>query len=137
VATSEDSRVLPRTVIVHELPRAVLGTALAIALLAAAGCERRSEPAAAAPAAPVAADPLAPRTQEWECEGGAVVTTRTLPHDDALSIKLHEGERKLAHVPSGSGSKYHDGPITFWVKGATAYYEHAPAPPVSCREKTG
>ncbi len=69
----------------------------------------------------------------WECDGGVALTTKAMPRDRAISLGLHEGERKLPQVPSASGEKYQDGPITFWRKGGTAIYERTPAPPIDCR----
>ena len=74
--------------------------------------------------------------QRWDC-GGISLTTKHLPRDRAISLGLHEGERKLPQVPSASGEKYQDGPILFWRKGDTAMYERAPAPPVDCRLSSG
>ena len=69
----------------------------------------------------------------WACDGGATITTKYLPRDRAISLGVHEGERKLPKVASASGEKYQDGPITFWRQGGTATYERAPAPPIGCR----
>jgi membrane-bound inhibitor of C-type lysozyme len=73
----------------------------------------------------------------WECNGGMALTTKYLPRDHAISLGLHEGERKLPQVASASGEKYQDGPITFWSKGGEAIYERTPAPPIDCRLASG
>jgi membrane-bound inhibitor of C-type lysozyme len=73
----------------------------------------------------------------WECDGGTTLTTKYLPRDRAISLGLHEGERKLPQVASASGEKYQDGPITFWRKGADAIYERTPAPSIDCRLGSG
>lgn len=69
----------------------------------------------------------------WECDGGMALTTKHLPRDHAISLGLHEGERKLPQVASASGEKYQDGPITFSRKGGEAIYERTPASPINCR----
>lgn len=123
--------------------------AATIAIALCAGCQRDSGDAApvgaagdAPPAASAAAVPdpgtaAAPQVARWECDGGAALTTKYLPRDDAIALGLHEGERKLPRVIAGSGEKYQDGPITFWRKGDTALYERAPAPAISCRLASG
>ncbi len=82
-------------------------------------------------------DVVAEQVRHWECDGGLTLTTKYLPQDNAISLGLHEGERKLPHVVAASGEKYQDGPITFWAKGDTAIYERTPAPQVNCRLKPG
>jgi membrane-bound inhibitor of C-type lysozyme len=112
------------------------------ALVPCTGCQREaSEPRHTAPVpssvAPDTAVPAADTAPQpllsWECDGGLTLTTRYLPRDRAVSLGLHEGERKLPQVPSGSGEKYQEGPITFWRKGDSAIYERTPAPQVECR----
>ena len=114
---------------------------LASLVLIAAGCGRDAatpERTADDPAPPVATETAPPGTvpqavQRWECDGGTELTTKYLPRDRAISLGLHEGERKLPQVASASGEKYQEGPITFWRKGGGAIYERAPAPQVACR----
>ncbi len=118
----------------------------AIAIALCAGCQRdagdapaptRSTDGSGQPApAPADPDPGIATVQpvlRWECDGGVAFTTKNLPRDRAISLGLHEGERKLPQVPSASGEKYQDGPITFWRKGGTAIYERTPTPPIDCR----
>jgi membrane-bound inhibitor of C-type lysozyme len=115
-----------------------------VALIVCAGCERDAkapESTAAAPDGATAAasagtsssDAAPQPVQHWECDGGTELTTKYLPRDRAISLGLHEGERKLPQVASASGEKYQEGPITFWSKGGSAIYERAPAPQVACR----
>jgi membrane-bound inhibitor of C-type lysozyme len=80
-------------------------------------------------------DVVAEQVRHWECDGGLTLTTKYLPQDNAISLGLHEGERKLPHVAAASGEKYQDDPITFWAKGNTAIYERTPAPQLNCRLK--
>ena len=115
-----------------------------IALVLCAGCqrdagtpERASAESTASPNATVVA-PENSATQpvlHWECDGGMALTTKYLPRDHAISLGLHEGERKLPQVASASasGEKYQDGPITFSRKGGEAIYERTPASPINCR----
>jgi len=114
-----------------------------VALIACAGCERDAATPKRSAAADGAARPdataipppdAAPQlVQRWECDGGTELTTKYLPRDRAISLGLHEGERKLTQVASASGEKYQEGSITFWRKGGSAIYERAPAPQVTCR----
>ena len=114
-------------------------------VLFAAGCGRdaatpeRTADSAATPVPTETAQPdTAPQAvQRWECDGGTELTSMYLPRDRAISLGLHEGERKLPQVTSASGEKYQEGPITFWRKGGSATYERAPAPQVACRLVTG
>ena len=117
-----------------------------IALLSCIGCqrdagtsERASGESTATPAAtvPAAERATAEPVLRWECDGGATLTTKYLPRDRAISLGLHEGERKLPQIASASGEKYQDGPITFWRKGGNAMYERTPAPPIDCRLESG
>jgi membrane-bound inhibitor of C-type lysozyme len=118
-----------------------------VALIACAGCERDAatpERTAAADGAGTPGTQAAPppesapqAVQRWECDGGTELTTKYLPRDRAISLGLHEGERKLPQVASASGEKYQEGPITFWRKGGSALYERAPAPQVACRLASG
>ena len=115
-------------------------------LIACAGCERdaatpgrrAAEGGAGTPettAAPLESVPQP--VQRWECDGGTELTTKYLPRDRAISLGLHEGERKLPQVASASGEKYQEGLITFWRKGGSALYERAPAPQIACRLASG
>ena len=113
-----------------------------IALVLCAGCqrdagtpERASAESTASPTATVVAPENAANQPvlHWECDGGMALTTKYLPRDHAISLGLHEGERKLPQVASASGEKYQDGPITFSRKGGEAIYERTPASPINCR----
>jgi uncharacterized membrane protein len=73
-----------------------------------------------------------PGIQVWQCDDGGVLRLRNLPRDEAISIERHEGARKLALVPGGSGAKYSDGSLTFWSKGGTARFERPGAAAVEC-----
>ena len=132
--------------------RPFLAAVVLAALAAAGGCQRESggdskssgdaapSPAAQTPAAtPATAETEAatPQVLRWDCDGGLALTTKYLPRDGAISLGLHEGERKLPRVAAASGEKYQDGPITFWSKGGTATYERTPAPLVNCRRAAG
>jgi putative lipoprotein len=126
-----------------------------IAMLAMlAGCKQGADeqiaapvetapPAAAAPAAgstpsAPAEDPAPPegvlRAYVWECGGGLTLNMKNLFREDAITLDMHEGPRKLPLVVSASGAKYSDGSITFWTKGGTATFERAGSAPVECRE---
>ena len=98
-----------------------------IALVLCAGCqrdagtpERASAESTASPTATVVApeDAATQPVLHWECDGGMALTTKYLPRDHAISLGLHEGERKLPQVASASGEKYQDGPITFSARAA-------------------
>ena len=119
-----------------------------------AGCKQRAGEEVAAPVEsappaavtpqvssppPAPADEPAPpegvlRAYVWECDGGLTLNMKNLFREDAITLDMHEGPRKLPHVASGSGAKYSDGSITFWSKGVTATFERAGSAPVECRE---
>jgi putative lipoprotein len=137
----------------HRCVRPIITGPLFIAMLAVlAGCKQRAGeqavapvesalPAAAAPAvsspAPVE-EPAPPegvlRAYVWECDGGLTLNMKNLFRENAITLDMHEGPRKLPLVASASGAKYSDGSITFWTKGGTATFEHAGNAPVECRE---
>jgi membrane-bound inhibitor of C-type lysozyme len=130
--------------------RTILVTTILALSLGTAACQRRTgEPAAdagkAGDSAPSGTTGVPAATDEsaiqpavhWECDGGLTLTTRYMPRDRAISLGLHEGERKLPQVRSASGEKYQDGPITFWAKGTNATYERVPTPAVNCRRTAG
>jgi len=126
------------------------------AMLSLAACQRAAEPPPAAEAAPppatepasagavtlpaptVLPDDAPPEgvlhAYVWECEGDLTLDVRNLFREDAVTIDLHEGERKLPLVVSASGAKYADETITFWTKGNEATFERKGTPPVNCRE---
>jgi membrane-bound inhibitor of C-type lysozyme len=97
--------------------------------------------AAAATGAPASAPPAdeAPpegvlRAYVWECDGGLTLNMKNLFRENAITLDMHEGPRKLPQVVSASGARYSDGSITFWIKGGTATFERAGSAPVECRE---
>ena len=116
------------------------------------GCDRKAEqpvPAAAQPAAvaepspaPPAARPSADvpppegvlRAYVWNCDGGLTLNMKNLYRENAITLDMHEGPRKLPLVASASGAKYSDGSLTFWTKGDTATFERQGSVPVQCRE---
>jgi membrane-bound inhibitor of C-type lysozyme len=127
---------------------------LLIATLAVlAGCKQRTGDQAAAPVEstppaavtptvssppPAPEDPAPPegvlRAYVWECDGGLTLNMKNLFRENAITLDMHEGPRKLSQVVSASGAKYSDGSITFWTKGGTATFERTGSAPVECRE---
>jgi putative lipoprotein len=145
------------------MPRS-LATASRAALVGAvlvtlAGCNRAadeppaaSEPEQAAAPAPEAApstenappaDTSATRTPApdeplqayvWNCDDGQTIRMRNLLRENAITIEMHEGGRKLPQAVSASGVRYTDGSLTFWTKGDTALFERQGSAPVNCRQ---
>lgn len=125
---------------------------LIIGLLAFAGCKPAEEtPAPTAGPAPAATEePAAPpavavpadvpppegvlRAYVWDCDGGLTLRMKNLYLEDAITLEMHEGARRLPQVESGSGAKYSDGSLTFWTKGDTAILEREGVAPVNCQE---
>jgi membrane-bound inhibitor of C-type lysozyme len=119
-----------------------------IATLSLAACQRAAEPPATVETAPpptttepaptVLPDDGLPdgvlHAYVWECDGDLTLNVRNLFREDAVTIALHEGERKLPLVVSASGAKYADDTITFWTKGNEATFERKGTPAVNCRE---
>jgi membrane-bound inhibitor of C-type lysozyme/uncharacterized membrane protein len=117
-------------------------------LLSLAACQRAAEPpaavesttpsAATSPSVTALPDDAPPEgvlhAYVWECDGDLTLNVRNLFREDAVTIGLHEGERKLPLVVSASGAKYADDTITFWTKGNEATFERKGTPPVNCRE---
>ena len=116
-------------------------------LLSLASCQRAAEPPttveaatppATEPASAVVPDDALPEgvlhAYVWECDGDLTLDVRNLFREDAVTIALHEGERKLPLVVSASGAKYADETITFWTRGNEATFERKGTPPVNCRE---
>jgi len=138
------TRISPRSIVVC--------SAAALAVMPLVGCSRKqaAETPAAATTPPAGAASQPPATTGatradgwpegvlhayyWQCDGGLNLVMKNLVKDDAVSLELHEGTRKLPRVPSASGATYADESIEFWTKGGTATYEHKPAPPVVCKE---
>lgn len=125
---------------------------LLVALATLPGCNRASEEAAAPVVEPPtvaktvnAAQADAPpagdappegvlRAYVWDCDDGLTLNMKNLYREDAITLDMHEGPRKLPLVVSASGAKYSDGSITFWTKGGTATFERAGSAPIECRE---
>jgi membrane-bound inhibitor of C-type lysozyme len=119
------------------------------AMLSLAACQRAAEPPATEPAsggavtlpAPTVLPDDAPpegvlHAYVWECDGDLTLNVRNLFRENAVTIDLHEGERKLPLVVSASGAKYADETLTFWTKGNEATFERKGTPPVNCRFST-
>ena len=130
---------------------------LVAGIVTTSGCQRSGEDPAAAPAdeptgaappaaTPAAAHPPAAATPTdappepdvllayvWQCDGGLTLRMKNLLRDDAVTVELHEGARKLPRVESASGAKYSDGSITFWNKGEAATWERTGTAAVDCR----
>lgn len=138
----------------HRCDRKLVPASLLLAALAMlAGCKRASEDAAAPvvgapPAAvePVTAAPAGAPTVDdappegvlrayvWDCDGGLTLNMKNLFRENAITLDMHEGPRKLTQVVSASGARYSDGSMSFWTKGSTATFERAGSAPVECRE---
>ena len=135
------------------IPKLGPASLLLAALATLAGCERASEeaaapvvgappaaiePLAAAPAAGPPVDDVPPegvlRAYVWECDGGLTLNMKNLFRENAITLEMHEGPRKLPQVVSASGARYSDGSMSFWTKGSTATFERAGSAPVECRE---
>jgi uncharacterized membrane protein len=74
------------------------------------------------------------RAYVWDCDGGLRLRMKNLYRDNAITLELHEGPRKLPHVIAASGAKYSDGSLTFWTKGSAATFERSGSAAVNCRE---
>jgi uncharacterized membrane protein len=74
------------------------------------------------------------RAYYWQCEDGLEFVMKNLWRENAVTLELHEGSRRLERVPSASGAKYTDQSIEFWTKGSAGTFEHEPAAPVKCAE---
>jgi membrane-bound inhibitor of C-type lysozyme/uncharacterized membrane protein len=134
--------------------RLSIATLAAIALVAAAGCQRKEAPTAetSAEAKPAAAVPTAPpasvaspttdevpegvlRAYVWQCADGQTLVMRNLFREKAIAIDFHDGTRRLDQTASASGARYADGVVVFWTKGSTATLERQGSPPVQCDER--
>jgi uncharacterized membrane protein len=138
------------------MPRSLAAAAPAalfvVGLLTLAGCKRAeeataptAEPGPSATQEPVAPPPAAAsaevpppegvlRAYVWDCDGGLTLRMKNLYREDAITLEMHEGPRRLPLVESASGAKYSDGSLTFWTKGDTAIFERPGTAPVNCRE---
>jgi uncharacterized membrane protein len=135
----------------HPSASAAAAALLLVALPTLTGCDRGGdEPAAEAAGDPAAPAPSAPpadaapadvpppagvlRAYVWECDGGITLRMKNLYRENAITLEMHEGPRRLPQVVSASGAKYSDGSLTFWTKGDTATFERQGGTPVHCRE---
>jgi putative lipoprotein len=138
------------------MPRSLAAPAPAalviVGLLTLAGCKRAEEapaptpePGTSATQEPVAPPPAAAsaevpppegvlRAYVWDCDGGLTLRMKNLYREDAITLEMHEGPRRLPLVVSASGAKYSDGSLTFWTEGDTAILEREGSAPVNCRE---
>lgn len=95
-------------------------------------------PVTAPPPAPVAQDDVPPegvlRAYVWDCEDGSKLRMKNLFRENAITIEMHEGPRRLSREAVASGAKYSDGSLSLWTKGGFAIVERAGSKPVSCRE---
>jgi uncharacterized membrane protein len=74
------------------------------------------------------------RAYYWTCESGLEFVAKNLWRENAVTLELHEGSRRLERVPSASGTKYADSSIEFWTKGGAGTFEHRPAKLAKCTE---
>jgi uncharacterized membrane protein len=98
-----------------------------------------ADPASAPPPAPMAAAADEPpegvlRVYVWKCAGGQTLRMKNLFRENAITLEMHEGPRKLPNVVSASGAKFSDGSLTFWTKDRTATLERTGEPPVQCEQ---
>jgi len=77
------------------------------------------------------------RAYVWNCDGGLTLNMTNLYRENAITLEMHEGPRKLPQVVSASGAKYSDGSLTFWTEGENATLERLGSAPVNCREARG
>jgi len=54
----------------------------------------------------------------YTCDGSPPVVVRFL--ENALDLRIGENEMQLAQGRSGSGARYTDGRVVFWIKGKSA-----------------
>ena len=81
---------------------------------------------------PAPGEPL--QAYVWNCDDGQTIRMRNLLRENAITIEMHEGGRKLPQAVSASGVRYSDGSLTFWTKGDTALLERQGSAPVNCRQ---
>jgi membrane-bound inhibitor of C-type lysozyme len=70
----------------------------------------------------------------WECEDGRSFVAKNLFEEDAISLDLPDGTRRLAQLRSGSGARYGDGELVFWSKGRSATLGPEDGPTTNCTE---
>jgi len=108
--------------------RVSLPAALHLLASLCAGCGEPAGEQGAAVAGPRGDAEQSPRgaasrfARAYECDDGFYLVAEYRPDDDTIYLFLREGGAILAHVPSGSGAKYHDpdAGVTFWEKGGEA-----------------
>ncbi len=134
--------------------RLLIAALAGVALLATAGCQRKTAPeseagtvATPADSVPAAApaNPPSPAADEfpagvlrayvWNCADGQTLVMRNLLREKAIAIDFHDGTRRLDQTVSASGVRYADGVMVFWTKGSTATLERQGAPVVQCEER--
>ena len=122
-----------------------------LALIAAAGCQRKTAPtgetAADAPAATAPAPAPTPAADEvpagvlrayvWHCADGQTLVMRNLIREKAIAIDFHDGTRRLDQTASASGARYADSVMVFWTKGSAATLERKGTPAVRCEAAAG
>jgi membrane-bound inhibitor of C-type lysozyme len=70
--------------------------------------------------------PTLPGAVIYQCTGGAVselIEARYDTADDAVSVLFNDVIYKLPQTPSGSGSRYSNGSITWWTQGTEALWQ--------------
>ncbi len=133
-------------------PSAVTSMILVLGLASAAGCGRTPDPPVSPAQTPPTAAPVpsgsdvpATATESqapsgvllayvWDCDDGTSITMENLLAENAISLGLPDGPRRLPQVVAASGVKYDDGTLSFWTKGDTAMLERANGPVVNCAE---
>jgi putative lipoprotein len=111
---------------------------LAAIAVASAACQRegaQSTPPQQSPA-PEADNPPEGvlHAYAWECDDGTTLRMRNLWRENAITLELHEGARRLPQLPSASGARYGDDSVVFWTKGSAATFERQGGATVQCRE---
>lgn len=137
------------------VPQGLASTLLLTAGFLLTGCQRGAEPPATTAELPGPAGAVTPspetgtiptagdgadppegvlRAYVWNCDDGRTLHMKNLYREDAITLELHEGPRKLPHVPAASGAKYADETLTFWTKGEEALFERKGQAGVNCRQ---
>ena len=88
--------------------RFAVSLAMLAALASLAACQRGSNESAEPPAPAPARETDAPpegvlRVYVWECDGGLTLTMKNLFRENAITIGLHEGARRLPRPDGGRG----------------------------------
>jgi len=109
-------------------------TLLIITLMAVTGCNRTVDKPAVTAQTGLPPPAEVRRAYLWDCGNGMTLRMENLYSDDAITLDLPEGPRRLPHVVSASGARYSDGSLSFWTKGDNATFERQGSAPVNCRE---